>query len=133
MKIKVGDIVRVKNWGNSWNTCTSWFLEHSKELKPEWMINYKYGDWEKFNKYYGERDDDEKYEVLYVDSIGEKVLIRSYDEDTIELEKEVGFLGSTYLLGLKAVELYDGEPVEMTVTEIEKRLGIRNLKIIGEK
>ena len=131
MKIKVGDIVKVKNWGNSWNTDTNWFMEH-QEIKPEWMINYKYGDWEKFDKYYEtDNNDEEAYEVLYIDSVGERVLIRPYDEDVKEWDKRIGFHTPTYLLGLKSIKLCD-EPVEMTVSEIEEKLGIRTLKIIGE-
>lgn len=128
MKIKVGDIVKVKNWGNSWNTDTSWFMEH-QEIKPEWMINYKYDDWEKFDKYYNTNNNDEEtYEVLYIDPENKRALIRPYDED---VKGFVGFHTPTYLLGLKSIELY-GEPIEMTVSEIEEKLGIRNLKIIAE-
>ena len=44
-KFKVGDIVRVTNWDMQYCTGTSWFTKHARDLKLEWMINYRYGNY----------------------------------------------------------------------------------------
>ena len=121
--LKVGDIVRVTDWGCQYSTNSVWFMAHKDDLKTEWLINNAYGD---STHYEGHQySDTTKYRVLYVDEYDGKCLItRYYCSDRIY---------EVYLIGLKGVELYD-KPTEikMTISEIEKRLGIENLSIVKE-
>ena len=121
--IKVNDIVRVKDWGGQFSTNTSWFNEHSGELNLDWIIRYAYNDETHYEKH--KYDDDSKYKVLFVDTWRNKALIT---EDTYFGSN----WGSVYLIGIDSIELYD-KLTEMTISEIEEKLGIKNLKIIKEK
>lgn len=119
--IKVGDIVRVTDWGCQYSTNSLWFETHKDDLETEWLINYAYGD---ETHYMGHQYSDiNKYQVLYVDECEAKCLIT-----------QKGYLvRDVYLIGLKGVELYDKPiEIEMTISEIEEKLGIKNLKIIKE-
>ena len=62
-EFKVGDVVRVTNWGDQYSTCTPWFIAHASELKLEWMINYRYGNLSTNDSHPA----DEKFKVLFVD------------------------------------------------------------------
>lgn len=119
--IKVGDIVRVTDWGCGYSSNYAWFLKHMDELAAEWVIKYAYGDVTHYEKH--KHSDITEYQVLYVDKSEGKCLItqKSY----------FGRVCNIYLIGLKGVELYD-KPTEMTISEIEEKLGVKNLKIIKE-
>lgn len=116
-RIEVNDIVRVTDWGWQYSAYTSWFKEFKVELNLEWIIRYAYGD----NAHYeGHRYDDTKYKVLFVATRRNQALITG-DIDC----------GKVYLIDIDGIELYD-KPTEMTISEVEEKLGIKNLKIIKE-
>ena len=120
--IKVGDIVRVTDWGDMFDTNTSWFeTQYAKGKIPlNFVAQYAYGDDYNYRNY--KYDDNTRYEFLYVsDEPRPRVVIC----------KERLKRSHIYLLDISGVELYD-KPVEMTISEIEKKLGIKNLKIIKE-
>lgn len=122
MKIKVGDVVRVKDWGRGYSTCASWFEDKLKNclILPEYAIHYAYGDSSNYIDH--QYNDINKYRVLYVDDNGDgKALITRMSNCGMD---------KTHLIGINALELYDSEPIEMTISEIEEKLGIRNLKVI---
>jgi hypothetical protein len=121
--IKVGDIVRVTDWGCQYSTNSLWFLTHMDDLETEWLINYTYDDTTHYTEH--QYNDTNKYRVLYVDEHEGKCLItqKGYSDRVYDI----------YLIGLKGVELYDNPTeTEMTISEIEKRLGIKNLKIVKD-
>lgn len=117
-KFKVGDIVRVTNWGRQYSTCTLWFTKHASELKLEWMINYRYGIYLKNS----DHNPDERFKVfkvLFVDQDSGKCLIG---------EMFINMVGCTYLIheeGLVHVRK------RMTQDDIEMELGY-NVELIGE-
>lgn len=119
--IKAGDIVRVKDWGNAYTTYAEWFRENASELNIDWIIRYAYDNDSKYINH--KCDDADKYQVLYVKD-RYALITRSYSFPWSA--------GAVYLVGIGTLELYD-KPTEMTVSEIEKRLGIENLKIVKEK
>ena len=119
--VKVGDVVRVTDWGCQYSTNSVWFLTHMDDLETEWLINYAYGDSTHYTEH--QYTDTNEYRVLYVDECERKCLItRYYGSDRVY---------EVYLIGLKGVELYD-KPTEMTISEIEEKLGVKNLKIVKE-
>lgn len=114
-KFKVGDIVRVTNWGRQYSTCTPWFTKHASELKLEWMINYCYGN---FSKNF-DHCSMERFKVLFVDQDKGRCLIG---------EMLINCIGNTYLIdeeGLAHVRK------RMTQDDIEMELGY-NVELIGE-
>lgn len=120
--IKVGDIVRVTDWGTMYDSNESWFETQYTQGKIPliFVARYAYGDNYNYCNYM--YDDDTRYKVLYVsDEPKPRILIRD----------ERPMCDKIYLLDIDGVELYD-KSVEMTVSEIEKKLGIKNLKIIKE-
>lgn len=120
-KIKVGDTVKVVDWGCEYSTNDAWFYEHKNELELEWLLKYSYGNDANFMEH--RYDDDSSYQVLYVDEIEEKCLItfKSFFEDINEV----------YLIGFNGIKL-NNKATKMTISEIEEKLGIRNLEIIEE-
>lgn len=120
--IKVGDIVRVSDWGRQFSSNSSWFKTHIDDLETEWLIKYAHGDSTHYTKH--KYNDTNKYQVLYVDEYEKKCLI-TLNHDCYN------YVSNVYLIGLKGVELYD-KPTELTISEIEEKLGIKNLKIIKE-
>ena len=120
--IKVGDIVRVTDWGRQYSRRTAWFKEHINQLETEWLINFAYGDQTHYMEH--KCDDITKYKVLYIDIVAGLCLITPFSWFN-------GVIDDVYLIGLDAVELYD-KPIEMTISKIEETLGIKNLKIIKE-
>lgn len=119
--IKAGDIVRVTDWGRQYSTNTTWFVDNFNKLELDWVIHYAYDD----NISFLERQftDDAKYRVLYIDDVEDKALItKKYASKCI---------GAVYLVNLECLELYDKE-TEMTIKEIEEKLGIHNLKIVDK-
>ena len=121
MEIKVGDIVRVTNWGKGYTTNTVWFYDNLNELETSWIIRYAYDD--EYNYLHHKLSDKSKYIILYIDEKSKRALITC---------KDTGSSEKVYLIGMDGLELYDQPPIEMTVAEIEKKLGIKNLKIIKE-
>ena len=123
MEIKVGDIVRVTNWGRGYTTNAAWFEEYSVCLDFKWVVKYSYGNENNYIHY--QFDDNRKYKVLFIADDRALITLNIGGCDPEDY-------GATYLIGTDAIELYDS-PVEMTVAEIEEKLGIKNLKIIKEK
>lgn len=119
--IKAGDSVRVTDWFYAYSRADEWFTEHLDDLEIEWLIKYAYGC-----KPYIENkcDDNTKYRVLYVDECEKACLITHANGRS-------DYIYDVYLIKLDGVELYD-KPTEMTIAEIEEKLGIRNLKIVKE-
>ncbi len=117
--IKVGDFIRVTNWGLSIPMGSEWFEKRKNELDFMWVIRYAYSDDTNFRRCCFV--DEAKYIVLYIDSVYKRALITScYSEG-----------GKVYLITLGGIELYD-KPTEMTISEIEEKLGVKNLRIIKE-
>ena len=121
--IKVGDIVRVTNWGKQYYSNESWFeTQYTQGKIPlNFVARYAYGDTSNYRNC--RYDDDTRYEVLYV-SARPKSRVLICDERPM--------CTNIYLLDIDGVELYD-KPVEMTISEIEEKLGITNLKIVDKK
>lgn len=121
--VHAGDIVRVTNWGRQYSRFTKWFEDHIDQLETEWVIHYPYGN---DTHYKGHKCNDiTKYRVLYIDIVDKMCLIT-------RVSAYQGAIFEVYLIGLDALELYD-KPTEMTISEIEEKLGIRNLKIVKEE
>lgn len=119
---KIGDIVRVTDWGEAYPTDDSWFEERVGTIPLNYIMRYAYGNHSNYDKYKNS-DDPAKYTVLYVsDGNPSRVLI--CNEDSIDRE--------VYMLDVNGIELYD-ELVEMTISQIEKKLGISHLRIISEE
>lgn len=121
MEFKVGDIVRVKDWGKNFGVDSKWFKRYYHSLNIDWLIRYAYDD--SYNFYSRQKTDNTEYKILFIDITENKILITA---NTPFEENKV------YLINANGLELYY-DPVEMTIAEIEDKLGIRNLKIIGEK
>ena len=113
-EFKVGDIVRVTNWGDQYSTCTSWFLSHVSELKFEWMINYRYGNLSRNDNHPA----DEEFKVLFVDSKDGRCLIGRTN----------CFTHGVYLIGSRGLAL---ARKAMTQDDIEMALGYK-VELIGE-
>ena len=117
--IKVGDLVKVKNWGHSFTTFTQWFIDHAQTLRLEWIIKYAYNNHDRFENHC--KTDQTIYKVLYKD---DRTLLICND-------CECGFdLGSVYLIDIGGVEKYI-EPKQMTQKEIEDILGYP-IKLVEE-
>lgn len=113
-EFKIGDIVRVTNWGDQYSTCTPWFIDHASELKLEWMIKYRYGNcsWE------DNHSANEQFKVLFVDSKEKKCLI----------ERIGCFSHAVYLIGSNGLA---SVRKAMTQDDIEMALGYK-VELIGE-
>lgn len=120
-KIKVGDTVKVVDWGCEYTTNDVWFYEHKNELELEWLVKYSYGNHANFIEH--QYDDDGSYQVLYVDEIEEKCLI-TFKDLFVNISE-------VYLIGFDGIKL-NNKATKMTISEIEEKLGIRNLEIIEE-
>lgn len=120
-KIKVGDIVYVEDWGKSYASNTAFFENHLTEFKPEWVINYAYGN----NMYslFKNKVDTNKYRVLYADK--ENALITNYTEYYYDGYSRIK---ATYLISKYGLRLVN---VRMTKKEIEEALGY-SIEIIEE-
>ena len=116
-EFKVGDIVRVTNWGGQYSTCTSWFIAHASELKLEWMINYRYGNcsWD------DNHSANEQFKVLFVDSKDGRCLIS-------RMLFNCDIMHGVYLIGSDGLAL---ARKAMTQDDIEMELGYR-VELIGE-
>lgn len=116
-EFKVGDIVRVVNWGKQYSTCTSWFIKHASELELEWMINYRYGNY----SWNDNHSANEQFKVLFVDDSKEgKCLIGRM--------LFTGDVTHVYLISLDGLAL---ARKAMTQDDIEMALGYK-VELIGE-
>lgn len=120
--IKVGDEVRVINWGREYSTYWEFFEEH--DIPIGYAARYAYCDSSNFERFGEDAGDTRIFSVLQVvdDSTGQLALISSSK-----------YSGKIYLINPVALELVipeGGRP--MTVDEIEKELGYK-VKIINEK
>jgi len=124
--IKVGDIVKVKNWGRCYTTNTPWFIKNFTNIvivDPECIINYAYDDNEMYKKYYIMNSDPNEYRVLYISDglalITDECFLRKFDGS---IRKAVYLISFD---GLKKIK-------KMTKAEIERELGYE-IEIIGER
>jgi len=115
-KFKAGDIVRVTNWGAQYSTCTSWFTKHASELKLEWMINYRYGNY----SWNDNHSVNEQFKVLFVDEDGRCLIGYILFSDD--------FAHGVYLIDSNGLAL---ARKSMTQDDIEMELGYR-VELIGE-
>ncbi len=113
MDIKVGDRVRVKNWGQEFSTALNWCVENKDDIPIELLIRYAYGDSSRFIKYGSESGDTNVYRVLYIKN--RRAIIGTNND-----------FGAVYIIAVSALE---SEFVELTLEEVEKRLGYR-VKIV---
>ena len=126
--MKVGDLVRVKNWGGGFTTNTPWFLDHVHDLDVNYLIRYAYNDSTNFLK--RKNDDDRVFEVLYVDdALAPNALITlapdlmDYNDDDFR---------KVFLIGCNDLELANEPEVHsMTLKEIEEELGYK-VSIVSE-
>lgn len=119
MKFKVGDKVKVENWGLSYTTYTSFFKnrQNDSNMKIEYMINYAYNN-DKFFKYYELNSDPDTYTVVYVNDVN-NFLSQVLIQDS---------LGATYIIRADALEFKNKK---MTLKEIEEQLGY-SIELISE-
>lgn len=103
MNFKVGDKVKVRDWGYSYSTNTYFFTErqNDSDMKIEYMINYAYNN-NKFLRYRKLNSDSEIYTVVYINK--PRVLIQDSSE-------------AIYLIEDDALELKNKK---MTLKEIEE-------------
>lgn len=103
--IKVGDIVKVVDWGCCYSTNYAWFDKFKGELEPRWMICYAYDDHRNYNRYRSRAHSDNsedmgRYVVLFVGD--DKALI------TRRIGYELGkgtVSDSVYLVGVDGLEV----------------------------
>lgn len=123
--MKIGDLVRVTNWGGSFTTNNAWFLDHVHDLDVNYLIRYAYNDSTNFLK--RKNNDDRVFEVLYVDEPNALItlatdLITYHDDDYRKV----------FLIGCRDLELVNKpEKRAMTLKEIEEELGYK-VSIISE-
>lgn len=126
--MKVGDLVRVTNWGGSFTTNNAWFLDHVHDLDVNYLIRYAYND--STNYLERKNNDDRIFEVLYVDdALAPNALITlatdlmTYNDDDYK---------KVFLIGCRDLELVNKpEKRAMTLKEIEEELGYK-VSIISE-
>lgn len=118
--IKVGDFVKVKDWGESYSCAMEWFLNN--HIDNQLMIRYAYGDSRKFDVYNSDTGikDIFEYEVLAV--ADDKALIA----DPSRYGNTQAFLVRTEAL-INITEIH-----RMTIEEIEDELGYP-IEIIKER
>jgi len=111
-EFKVGDLVKVVDWGQQYSTHQDWFLAHMNNdgFKIEWAIRYAFSNALFEIKSLGDSAKLETYRVLYMDGV--TYLISSI-ADTQAYQPVYLFNES----GLKR------PPRKMTKADIEKELG----------
>ena len=109
--INVGDIVKVKDWGESYSCFMEWFLNN--HIDSQLMIRYAYGDshnYDVYNSDTGEKDTS-KYEVLAV-------------ADGNALIAKPSNCGNTQAFLIRTKALVNTKEIHhMTIEEIEDELG----------
>ena len=126
--MKVGDLVRVKNWGGGFTTNTPWFLDHVHDLDVNYLIRYAYNDSTNYLKC--KNNDDRIFEVLYVDDALSPNALITLAADSMDYNDND--YRKVFLIGCKDLELANEPEVHsMTLKEIEKELGYK-VSIISE-
>lgn len=112
--INIGDIVKVKDWGDSYSYAMDWFMQN--DISSQLMIRYAYGDGRKYDEYNDETGfkDSLKYKVLAV--ANGKALITEYDKYDNYDNSPAYVVGVNALINIKEIH-------RMTVEEIENELG----------
>lgn len=112
--LKVGDVVRVTDWGKSYSTNKLWFKEHEKELNIDWLIRFAYGDNRKYLDKTVCKHDTCKYIVLFIDDVFRLALITSGDEfDSVYLISTCAIVPCRKRMTLKEVETILGYSIEI--------------------
>ena len=115
MTIEDGMNVKVTDWGRGYTTNTPWFTNNWENLEKSWIINYAYGNEDKFNN--SRYDDPQLYKVLYTD--GDKALIGVIYNS---------YVHETYLIGVDGIA-----PIrKMTLQQIEEELGY-SIELVEEE
>lgn len=111
---KVGDIVRVKDWGESYCYCYTWSGFKDKGFPINYAVRYAYEDDSKFEEYNNNKRDKTNYKILYIkDDIA---LICENMDECFRNNKP------TYLVSFKGlVNITDIH--KMTIADIENELG----------
>lgn len=109
--IKVGDIVKVKDWGKSYACAIDWFIQN--DIRSRLMIRYAYADSRRFDTYNSDtgKEDTFEYEVLAV--ADNKALITQAPNYHIN---PVYLVGTAGLVNINEIH-------HMTIEEIEEALG----------
>lgn len=126
--MKVGDLVRVTNWGGGFTTNNAWFLDHVHDLDVNYLIRYAYND--STNYFNHKNDDDRIFEVLYVDDALSPNALITLAPDSMDYNDDD--FRKVFLIGCNDLELANEPEVHsMTLKEIEKELGYK-VSIISE-
>lgn len=126
--MKVGDLVRVKNWGSGFTTNSPWFLDHVHDLDVNYLIRYAYGDSTNFLE--RKNNDDRIFEVLYVDNALIPIALITLATDSMSYNDDD--FKKVFLIGCQGLELVNKpEKRAMTLKEIEEELGYE-VSIISE-
>ena len=126
--MKVGDLVRVTNWGGSYTTNNAWFLDHVHDLDANYLIRYAYNDSTNFLK--RTNNDDRIFEVLYVDDALSPNALITLAPDSMDYNDDD--FKKVFLIGCRELELVNKpEKRTMTLKEIEEELGYE-VSIVSE-
>lgn len=78
---KVGQLVRVVNWGKTYSVKIDFFQDD--RIDPSYKLRYAYGDRSLYQKFPNDYDDWKRYKILYIkydDAVGKLLaLITNYD------------------------------------------------------
>lgn len=109
--IKVGDIVKVKDWGEGYSCAMDWFIRN--DIHSQLMIRYAYGDSRNYDMYNSDtgKKDPFEYEVLAV--ADDKALIA---EPSNYSNTQAFLVRTEALINIKEIR-------HMTIEEIENELG----------
>lgn len=114
--IRVGDVVRVTDWGKSYSTNKMWFKQHEKELNIDWLIRFAYDDDRKYVDKTVCKHDKRKYTVLFIDDASRLALITSGGEfDSVYLISTYAIVPWRKRMTLKEIEEIIGCPIEILV------------------
>lgn len=126
--MKVGDLVRVTNWGGGFTTNSAWFLDHAHDLDVNYLIRYAYND--STNYFERKNNDDRIFEVLYVDNVLAPNALITLATDSMTYNDDD--YKKVFLIDCKDLELVNKpEKRVMTLKEIEEELGYE-VSIISE-
>ena len=111
-EFKVGDLVKVADWGSQYSSHRDWFLAHMSNagFKAEWAIRYAFDNVLYEIESLGDSAKQKTYQILYTD--GYKYLISAAKTDSLYTP--------VYLINEKGLKR---APRKMTLKEIEKELG----------